>query len=40
MHPYVVICGGSTTESSVVSERHRPADAFDYLRGWPAVNLS
>lgn len=38
-HPYVVFCGGSTTEAGVVSEGHRPADVFARLRGVPAVNL-
>ena len=37
--PYVVFCGGSTTESGVVSEGHRPADVFARLRGVPAVNV-
>ena len=37
--PYVVFCGGSTTESGVVSEGHRPADVFARLRDVPAVNL-
>ena len=38
-HPYVVFCGGSTTESAVVSEGHRPADVFARLRDVPAVNV-
>ena len=36
---YVVFCGGSTTESGVVSEGHRPADVFARLRDVSAVNF-
>ena len=38
-HSYVVFCGGSTTESGVVSEGHRPADVFARLRDVSAVNF-